>query len=394
MSHAWSASMVMARSVCDKATEDVTAHGAQVASLGDPRSPRSEVVENRNEGRHRDRSDDQAGPEERRNSGQDPGGYQHEKRRRRNQASAEVVHHLPSALGGNAGLLLPPRGVAREAQDPRQELPVAPHPSMVAAGGHLVVGGELLEEIHIGQQPCAREHALEKIVAEEGALRDLPLQRRLEDVDVVDPLPRVGAPLEEVLVHIGHRRRVGVHASGARDDPLVGRASGAGRQRRRDPGLQDPVALDDASLLWVESWPVERVRDRPDQSVGGPFGKPGVGIQGDDVANPLGHRGRLSVDRDERGVRGAAKKTVQLVELPSLPFPSDPLAFPLVPQTPAMQQKEPLPPPGGPSYFSLRRAMPSIRAARSSSSPGMCSWRASVQSERRAKWRCPSEFAR
>ena len=217
---------------------------------------------------------------------------------------------------------------------------------MVAAGSHLVVGGELLEEIDIGQQPRAREHALEEIVAEERALRDLPLQRGLEDVDVVDALARVRAPLEEVLVDVGDRGRVGVHAAGAGDDPLVGRAAGAGRQRRRDPGLQDPVAADDASLPRLETRPVERVRDRPDQTIGGPLGKSGIGIQGDDVANPLGHRGRLSVDRHERGVRRAAQKAVQLVELTPLPLPPDPLAFTLVPQAPPMQHEEPRPPSG------------------------------------------------
>ena len=60
-------------------------------------------------------------------------------------------------------------------------------------------------------------------------------------------------------------------------------------------------------------------------------GQDAVGIQGDDVADPLGHDGRLPVDWNERGVLGAAKQPVQLVELPSLPLPADPLAFPRVP---------------------------------------------------------------
>ena len=40
------------------------------------------------------------------------------------------------------------------------------------------------------------------------------------------------------------------------------------------------------------------------------------------------------------GVRGAAKQPVQLVELAALPLPADPLAFLLVPETPAVQQQE------------------------------------------------------
>jgi hypothetical protein len=95
---------------------------------------------------------------------------------------------------------------------------------MVAAGSHLVVGGELLEKIHIGHQPGACEQALEQVVAEERVLRDRFLERFLEGIDVVNPLSCVGPLLEEVLIHIRDRGRVRVHASGTRDDPLVGRA--------------------------------------------------------------------------------------------------------------------------------------------------------------------------
>jgi hypothetical protein len=214
---------------------------------------------------------------------------------------------------------------------------------MLATRGHFVAGGELLEEIHVGHQSGAREQTLEEIVAEERVLRGLPLERRLEGVDVVDPFSRVGAFFEEVLIHIGDRGGVGVHTAAARDDPLVGRAARAGGQGRRDPGLHDRVTFDDPPLSGVETRPVQRVSHRPDQPVGGALGKPGVGIQGDDVADALGHRRRPSADRNERGVRGAAKQPIQLVELPSFPLPADPLAFPLVPETPAVQQEEPRP---------------------------------------------------
>ena len=86
---------------------------------------------------------------------------------------------------------------------------------MVAAGGHLVVGGEFLEEIHIGRQPGARKRTLEEIVAEESVLRNLPLEGRLEGIEVVDPLSRVRPLPEEILIHIGDRGRVRIHTSGA-----------------------------------------------------------------------------------------------------------------------------------------------------------------------------------
>ena len=133
---------------------------------------------------------------------------------------------------------------------------------MVAAGGHFVVGRELLEKIHVGHEPGAREQALEEVVAEERVLRDLPLERRLEGIDVVDAFACERPLLEEVLVYVGDRGRVGVHTSGTRDDPLVGCASRARGQGRCDPGLQDPVALDDTSLPGVEARPVQWVRHR------------------------------------------------------------------------------------------------------------------------------------
>ena len=75
----------------------------------------------------------------------------------------------------------------------------------------------------------------------------------------------------------------------------------------------------------------------PDEAVGGRPRKPGVGIQCDDVANAIGHGGHLAPDGNERGICGAPKKPIQFVQLPTFPFPADPLAFLLVPQAPAMQ---------------------------------------------------------
>ena len=246
-------------------------------------------------------------------------------------------------MGGDACPLFIARGVARVAQDPGQKLPVTPHPPMVAAGGHLVVGGKFLKEIHIGRQPGARERTLEEIVAEESVLRNLPLEGRLEGIEVVDPLSRVRPLPEEILIHIGDRGRVGIHTSGARDDPLVRRASRACRQGRREAGLQDREPLDDTFLAGIETRPIQRVRHRPDQAAGGSPGQPGVGIQCDDVAYALRDRGLPTVDWNERGVPGAAKKPVQLMELPAFSLPPDPLALLLVPETPTMQQKESLP---------------------------------------------------
>jgi hypothetical protein len=123
--------------------------------------------------------------------------------------------------------------------------------------------------------------------------------------------------------------------------------------------LQDRVALDDASLPGVEAGPIQRVRCCPNKAVSARLGKPGVGIQSDDVADPLGHGGRLPADWNERGVPGSAKKPVQLVELSSLPLPADPLAFLLIPEASTMQQDKPAPA-SGRSLVSLVEARDAV----------------------------------
>ena len=66
-------------------------------------------------------------------------------------------------------LLLPPGTVARMAQDPGEQLPVAAHPPMDAADGHFVMGRELLEQVDVSHQARAREDPFEEIVAERSA---------------------------------------------------------------------------------------------------------------------------------------------------------------------------------------------------------------------------------
>ena len=82
----------------------------------------------------------------------------------------------------------------------------------MAKGGHVVTGGKVLDHLDVGNQTGAGEDSLEQIVAEHGALRNAPVQRRLERVDIVDALAGVGAFAEQVLVHVRH-------SGGVRIDP-------------------------------------------------------------------------------------------------------------------------------------------------------------------------------
>src|SRR5207245_8484268 len=138
-----------------------------------------------------------------------------------------------------------PRGAdARRASDqPRQQLPIAARPAMLARRRDLVAGRKILEELDVGDQRGAREETLEEVVAEQGVLRHPPLERALERVDVVDPLAGVRAFAEEVLIHVRHGGGVGIDAGRAGEPAPKERALALGRQGRRDAWLETPISL-------------------------------------------------------------------------------------------------------------------------------------------------------
>ena len=59
-------------------------------------------------------------------------------------------------------------GVTGSSQNPRQQLPIASHPSMLATGRHLVARRELLEEIDVRHESGPGEESLEEVKKIEG----------------------------------------------------------------------------------------------------------------------------------------------------------------------------------------------------------------------------------
>jgi hypothetical protein len=53
------------------------------------------------------------------------------------------------------------RSVAAAAEDPRQQLPVAAGPTVLAGGGDVVAGREVLDDLDVGDESGAREDAFE-----------------------------------------------------------------------------------------------------------------------------------------------------------------------------------------------------------------------------------------
>ena len=132
----------------------------------------------------------------------------------------------------------------RPSKDPRQQLPVAARPSVVPARADVIAGREFFDDLDIGGEAGAREYALEQVVAEKGRVRRAARQRRLERIDIIDALSRVGAFAEQILVDVGDRGGIGVDAAQAGEDALKQRTFAADRQRGRDARLQDSIALD------------------------------------------------------------------------------------------------------------------------------------------------------
>ena len=105
-------------------------------------------------------------------------------------------------------------------KDPRQKLPVAARPAVVAQGGDIVAGGKLLNHLDVRSKTCARKHSLEQIVAKDHGIGHPAGERRLKGIEVVYALAGVGAFSEEILVNVGDSGSVGVDAARTREHAL------------------------------------------------------------------------------------------------------------------------------------------------------------------------------
>ncbi len=318
---------------------EVGAQGEDVAALRDPLPPRQDAAEGRQQRGQGQQQHHRRRPQRGGGRRQHPAGYDGEKGGRSHGGAAQVVEHLPAAeqrhRSGRRDSAAPK---ARE--DPRQQLPVAARPAVLARRGDVVASRELLDDLDVGDQTGAREGALEQVVTEQAAVRHAPGQRRLEDVDVVDAFAGEGPLTEQILVDVGDRRRVGIHAAGTGEGALEPGALAADRQGRRDARLQHAVALDDAAAGRRQPRRVQRVRHLADQAPGGASWQARVGVERDDVAD-VGGRDTVGAAGGEKSrVGGAAQQPVEFVQLAALALPADPLSFPGGPDAAAVEEQE------------------------------------------------------
>src|SRR5580700_6607144 len=95
-------------------------------------------------------------------------------------------------------------------------------------------------------------------------------------------------------------------------------------QRRSYARLHDCVALYNAPFAIAESWPIERVRHRADQSNGSALRQARVRIERDYIANACKVSREVATDRQKCGARRTAQEVVQFMKLSSLAFPAHP----------------------------------------------------------------------
>ena len=143
--------------------------------------------------------------------------------------------------------VLHPGGHAGNAAEPRQQLPVAANPAVLAAGIGVITDRKIIKKLDVGDQPAAGVIALDQVVAEDVVVREGVAGGGLKGIHVIDALAGEAAGPEQVLVNIGNSGRVRVHPGRCRPDPREKRVVGRGDEKA-DARLQNAVALDDAAL--------------------------------------------------------------------------------------------------------------------------------------------------
>src|SRR5664279_5235536 len=100
------------------------------------------------------------------------------------------------------------------------------------------------------------------------------------------------------------------------------------------------MATHDAASARIEPGTVERVRDFSHQSPTCTDGQARICVQRYDIAYSGRYGWFSTVDCQKRGVQCAAQQSIEFVKLAALAFPSDPLAFPVVPDTAPVQKQK------------------------------------------------------
>src|SRR3990172_519032 len=165
------------------------------------------------------------------------------------------------------------------APQPRQELPVAADPAVLAPHELEVLPGKAFVEHDVGRQRRATVDAFEEIVAGKGVLRRAALEAAPKGLDVIHALADVDAGPKQVLIDVRDGAAVDIDG-GVAGEPSREPGPAAAFRRNLDAWLYDRVSGADPSAF-VELRTVQRMRDRPHQARERAFRKSRVDIQRD-----------------------------------------------------------------------------------------------------------------
>ena len=81
-------------------------------------------------------------------------------------------------------------------------MPVAAHPAVFPPGVGVVLLREVVEHLHVADQPAPGEVRLDQVVTEDGVVRERLAGRGMKRVHIVEALAGERTRTEEVLVHV------------------------------------------------------------------------------------------------------------------------------------------------------------------------------------------------
>ena len=198
-----------------------------------------------------------------------------------------------------------------------------------------IVVGKLFEEFHVRGQSDTDMRSFDEIVTEQPLLGETPRQYFVKGPNVVDAFAVIDRFAEDILIDVGNRLAIGIAPACVREQPRKTRC-GCRWERDTDTRLNDRVAADAVALILREFHPVQRVRNRFDQSSRAAVWKLSVGIERDHITNARRRRSRVH----KRPAVFAIQKTVEFLQLPAFALPSDPAALGLAPHPRSVKEDE------------------------------------------------------
>jgi hypothetical protein len=157
---------------------------------------------------------------------------------------------------------------------------------MEALGVGHVAGRKIIVELDVRCEAYTREGAFEKVVTEQGVVRNPILEDLGEGSEIVDSLPHERAFCEDILVYVGDYVGVGIESGLSRKK--LGKPRTRGRcERDRYARLDQCVPVYYTTSMRIDNGTIHGVSDSSNQLLCHVAAKLGVAVEGYHVPNAL-----------------------------------------------------------------------------------------------------------